>query len=138
MWLNRCVRMGIALCVTVAATSAFVRARIFFNPGAVAGPGMVSLPQVLQDNLGNNWRVFQGGWFQQNNNMPLYSQGAMLMVDGQNPNANVNTAKLDAKTGEIIFENLQGNGCTVTRRVYLDKAGGYIRYIDSFKNTQNA
>ena len=39
--------------------------------------------------------------------MPLYSQGAMLTIDGQNPNAGANSAKLDAKTGEIIFENLQ-------------------------------
>jgi len=62
----------------------------------------------------------------------------MLTVDGQNPNANVNAARLNPKTGEVIFENLQANGCTVTRRVYLDKVDGYIRYIDVFKNTQNA
>jgi len=126
------------MCLTVSATAQRARGRIFFNPGAVAGQGMVTLPHILQDNSGNNYRVFQGGWFQQNNNMPIYSQGAMLTVDGQNPNSNVNAATLDAKTGELVFENLQGNGCVVTRRVLLDKAGGYIRYIDIFKNTENA
>jgi hypothetical protein len=130
--------LTLVLCVTMGATAKFVRGRIFANGAGAAGPGMVGLPYMLQDNTGNNWRVYQGGWFQQNNNMPLYSQGAMLTIDGQAPNAGGNSARLDAKTGELIFENLQANGCTVTRRVSLDKPGGFIRYIDIFKNTTNA
>lgn len=106
--------------------------------GGPAGPGMVNLPYMMQDGRGANWRVYQGGWFQQNSNMPIYSQGAMLSVDGQNPTINSNAANLDAKTGELVFENLNAAGCSVTRHILLDKAGGYMRYIDVFKNTTNA
>jgi hypothetical protein len=111
-------------------------ARLVMNAGP-AGPGMVNLPHMMQDSSGNNYRIYQGGWFQQQNNMPQYSQGAMLSIDGQNPAATNNSAKLDAKTGDLIIENMQGGACTVTRYIHLDRAGGYIRYIDVFKNTQN-
>jgi small nuclear ribonucleoprotein (snRNP)-like protein len=126
----------LVLFVTIGVTGKVLQARNIFNPAVMGGQGMVGLPYMLQDNTGNNWRLYQGGWFQQNNNMPLYSQGAMLTVDGQNPNAGANAARLDAKTGEVVFENLQAGGCTVTRHVSLDKAGGFIRFIDVFKNTQ--
>jgi hypothetical protein len=123
------------LCGTFIAAGKFVQGRMIMGVG---GAGMVGLPYMFQDASGGAWRVYQGGWFQQNNNMPLFSQGAMLTVDGQNPNMNANTARLDPKTGELVFENLNTGGCTVTRRVLLDKAGPYIRYIDVFKNTGNA
>lgn len=114
----------------------FVRGRMIVP--AAGGPGMVGLPYMFQDGNGGVWRVYQGGWFQQNSNMPLYSQGAMLTVDGQGANMMGNTAKLDPKTGELIFENMNVNGCSVTRHVLLEKAGPYIRYIDVFQNTGNA
>ena len=126
----------VGLCVALAARGTLARG--MFIRGGAGGPGTVGLPYMMQDASGNNYRVYQGGWFQQNNNMPLYSQGAMLTVDGANPNATANNARLDAKTGELIFDNLSANGCTVTRHVSIDKAGGYIRYIDVFKNTSNA
>lgn len=114
------------------------RGRMIFN-GPAGGPGgMVGLPYMFQDASGGAWRVYQGGWFQQNSNMPLFSQGAMLTVDGQSPNMNANMAKFDPKEGELIFDNLNVNGCTVTRHIMLDKAGPSIRYIDVFKNTGNA
>ncbi|HEY2584822.1 MAG TPA: hypothetical protein VGI81_03535 [Tepidisphaeraceae bacterium] len=130
------VALSLSAMVAMAPAQAFRRRGMVNQP---AGPGgMVNLPYMLQDNNGGNWRVYQGGWFQQNSNMPLYSQGAMLTVDGQNPNVNSNTAKLDPKTGEVIFENMNAPGCSVTRYITLDKTGGYIRYIDVFKNTTNA
>lgn len=140
---QRRVMAGWAWAVALSAVAAaiapaqFVRGRLVAN--RPVGPnGQVNLPYMLQDNNGGNWRVYQGGWFQQNSNMPLYSQGAMLTIDGQNPNVNSNTAKLDPKTGELMFENMPCGGCSVTRYVTVDKAGGYIRYIDVFKNTTNA
>jgi hypothetical protein len=86
----------LVLFVTIGLAAKVLQARNFFNPAVMAGQGMVGLPYMLQDNTGNNWRLYQGGWFQQNNNMPLYSQGAMLTVDGQNPNAGANAARKPA------------------------------------------
>jgi hypothetical protein len=144
--MNRQRRVRVALAwagaLSVVAMVALAPAQAFRGRGFINRPvgpgGSVNLPYMLQDNNGGNWRVYQGGWFQQNSNMPLYSQGAMLTVDGQNPNVNNNTAKLDPKTGDLVFENLNAPGCSVTRYISLDKAGGYIRYIDVFKNTTNA
>ena len=135
---KRCLRLGLGLVlfVTVAGAAKMLQGRIFFNPNAGGGAGGVGLPYMMQDGSGNNWRVYQGGWFQQNNQMPLYAQGAMLTVDGQNPNGN--SAHLDQKTGDLVFENMNVNGCSVSRYINVDKSGGFIRYIDVFKNTGNA
>ena len=132
-WLKYALGMSLLFCASVPG-----RARMIFPNNGPAANGMVNLPYMMQDSSGNNWRIYQGGWFQQNNNMPLYSQGAMLTVNGQAANVVANQAKLDPKTGELIFENMTANGCTITRRILVDKAAGYIRYIDIFKNTQNA
>lgn len=133
-----CAWMIVLCAVSAASGQAFVRGRMIM-PGGPAGPGMVGLPYMFQDGSGGVWRVYQGGWFQQQSNMPLYSQGAMLTVDGQQPNMMGNSAKLDPKTGELIFENMNINGCSVTRHILLDKAvGPCIRYIDVFQNTGNA
>lgn len=130
--------LALLLCAPIPAPAqAFARGRFFPNNNPAAN-GVVNLPYMFQDGAGGSWRVYQGGWFQQNSNMPLYSQGAMLMIDGQAPNMMNNTARFDPKTGELIFDNLNANGCSVTRYVTLDKAGPYIRYIDVFKNTGGA
>src|SRR5213596_2754321 len=114
-----------------------VAARRMMRPGGPQpGPGgMINLPYMVNDNSGNQWRIYQGGWLQQTGNMPLYSQGAMLTVNGSQPNANSNTARVDPDTGELIFENLNANGMLITRRVLIDRDGGYVRYIDLVKNT---
>lgn len=128
----------LVLCVMTAASGQqVVRGRMIMPAGA-AGPGMVGLPYMFQDGSGGVWRVYPGGWFQQQSNMPLYSQGAMLTVDGQSANVMGNSAKLDPKTGELLFEDMNMNGCSVTRHILLDKGGPYIRYIDVFQNTGNA
>jgi hypothetical protein len=128
---------GIILCVAFICSAQVVRGRPFVNGIAGAGAnGMVNLPYLMNDNNGNNWRIYQGGWFQQNNNMPLYSQGGMLMINGQQVVHNNNQARLDPKTGELLLENLNANGCSITRRILIEKAGGYLRYIDVIKNTQ--
>jgi hypothetical protein len=136
---SRCPRIGLGviavLCLTLMATAPFASGQRFFPGGRAGGAGMVGLPHAFQDSSGNTWRIYQGGWFQQSNNMPLYSQGAMLTINGQAPNGN--QARLDAKTGELVMDNMAANGCTVTRHILLDKTGGYLRYIDVIKNTQN-
>ena len=110
------------------------QARRAVRPGVGPG-GQVNLPYVVADAAGNQWRIYQGGWLQQSGNMPVYSQGAMLSVNGAQPNMNQNFARLDAETGEVVFENMQANGLAVTRRVFVDRESNLVRYIDLIKNT---
>src|SRR3954470_130825 len=69
------------------------------RPGAVGPGGVVNLPYFVQDNKGNQWSVYQGGWLQQQGNQPLYSQGAQIMINGSQPNMNNNQGRVDEKTG---------------------------------------
>jgi hypothetical protein len=108
------------------------------RPGTVGPGGVVNLPYFVQDNKGNQWRVYQGGWLQQQGNMPLYSQGAQIMINGAQPNMNNNQGRMDDKTGELVLENLQAqNGLVVTRRIFVDKEQALVRYVDVIKNTGN-
>lgn len=128
-----CVALLAAVALVGAAEATMIQRRVF-NAGVGLG-GNVNLPYTVADNSGNQWRIYQGGWLQQSGNMPLYSQGAMLTVNGQQPNMNNNLARMDKATGEVVFENLAAQGFTVTRRVLVDKELGLVRYIDLIKNT---
>jgi len=134
------VTVGVLAVAGVVGAQAQVAARRMARPGMpAAGPGgVVNLPYIVADNTGSQWRVFQGGWLQQSGNMPLYSQGAMLTVNGAQPATNNNTARVDTDTGELVFENMTANGLAITRRVLVDKDAGYVRYIDLVKNTTGA
>src|SRR5262249_23307401 len=102
---------------------------------AARPPGSVNLPYTVNDNSGNQWVIYQQGWLRQQGNMPLFSQAAMLMINGNQPNSNNNTpARLDDKTGEVVMENLNAVGVIVTRRIQVNRAQGYVRYIDVLKN----
>ncbi len=105
------------------------------RPNSVVG-GVVNLPFMMNDNNGAQWRIYQNGWLQQVGNMPIYSQGASILVNGNQPAQNNNQARFDEKTGEVVLDNLNGNGFTVTRRILINKDEGYVRYIDIIKNTQ--
>ncbi|CAN5704343.1 hypothetical protein BH09PLA1_BH09PLA1_08200 [soil metagenome] len=98
--------------------------------------GMVNLPYTVTDTAGNQWMIYQGGWMQQRGNQPVYSQSAMLQINGNGIQNNTNQAKLEEKTGEVVFENMNSNvpGVTITRRVLVDAREGYLRYIDIFHN----
>src|SRR5688572_8682235 len=86
----------------------------------LAGDGAVHLPYTVNDNTGNNWMIYQGGWLQQQGNQPVYSQGAMLTINGGQPNMQQNTARLDEKTGELVLENMNANNnVLVTRRILV-------------------
>jgi len=89
---------------------------------ALAPGGNVNLPYNVTDSQGNQLNIYQGGWVQMQGNQPLFSQGGMLNINGNQPNMRNNTARLDDKTGEIVFENMNAqNGFTVTRRILIDK-----------------
>ncbi|HEV2296030.1 MAG TPA: hypothetical protein VGR35_19450 [Tepidisphaeraceae bacterium] len=111
-------------------------ARRVAGPGAVAAGGMVNLPYPVSDNAGNQWFVYQGGWLQQQGNNQIYSQGAQLQINGQQPSGRNNQARLDEKTGEVIFENMNAQALQVTRRILPMRDEGAMRYIDIIKNPQ--
>ncbi|HEV7299090.1 MAG TPA: hypothetical protein VGN72_06965 [Tepidisphaeraceae bacterium] len=99
---------------------------------AVAARGTVNLPHLLPDKTGNQWQIYQNGWFRQQGNVPVYSQGGQLIVNGNNPNMTNNIAKVDAETGEIVLENMQANAISVTRRIKVNEEDGSLRIIDIF------
>lgn len=101
-----------------------------------AGPGSVSLPFAMTDNSGQQWMFYQGGWFQQQGNRSLFSQGAMLQINGNQPNQPNNAARRDDKTGEIVFDDLPIANVLLTRRILVDPEQGVARYIDVLRNPQ--
>jgi hypothetical protein len=132
---------AVAAVVFVATTAALARQRMMIAPAAGGPPGaggMVNLPYQVQDNTGTTWMLYGSGWLQQQGNMPMFSQAAILHVNQNQPTMTVNQAKVDAKTGEVIFENMPCQNVTVTRRIKLDKDAGVARFIDILKNTQGA
>ena len=123
----------ISCCATI--TSAQPRA---IRAANVRG-GVQQLPYRANDADGNQWVVQNGGWLQQTGNMPIYSQGGMIMINGNQPtpgaapgNAPV---RVDEKTGELVFERMNLNGILVTRRVLVNKDESYVRMIDILKNS---
>lgn len=132
-----CATVAVGSCLTP--TEAQLARRIL---PAIAGQpqGNINLPYTIGDNQGNQWMIHQYGQLQQQGNTPVYSQGAMLQINGQYPQQRGNVARLDAKTGELIIENLNltsAPGVTLTRRISFDKEEGSVRYIDIFRNASN-
>lgn len=129
-----------AVCVPIAAVGQPI-VRVGVARGAAGQPGTVGLPYRMTqaDAQGNGYFIYQGGWFQQQGNMPQYSEGGLLMVNGNQPNMTNNLAKLEPD-GELVLENMntQQAGCTVTRRLMVDRDNGWVRIVDVFKNTTNA
>ena len=131
----------IALCVPSAAVAQFRALPQRMAPG----PGAVRLPYQVADASGTTWMIYHMGMLQQQGAAQIYSQGAMLTINGNQPVSRANTARLDEKTGEVIVENLAfaggppggGAGVQLTRRILINKEEGYARYVDVFKNTQN-
>ena len=133
---NRIRVLAVLLAPVVAcgALASAARAQVIQRRLMNAAGGNVNLPHTVPDNNGTQWRIYPGGWLQQSGNMPLYSQGAMLVVNGAQPQMNNNVARLDNETGEVVFENMQVQNFAVTRRVLVDKEINFVRYIDLVKN----
>jgi len=98
--------------------------------------GSQNLPFSTNDNDGNQWLIQPGGWIQSRGNMPIYQQGAMLTINGNQPAAPNNQARWDEKTGELVLDNLKAGQINVTRRIYFNKDESYVRYVDVLRNTQ--
>lgn len=130
---------AIAFCLTAAMATLCPAERLMrILPGGAAGPGTVNLPYVWNDNTGNQWQFYQQGQFQHSGNMPVYSQGAMLMINGAYPQGRANQARMDDKTGELVFENLACGQVAITRRVLFNRDEGWVRYVDILRNTGGA
>ena len=69
---------------------------------APAAGGTVTLPYLVSESGGNQWRIFQGGWLQQQGNQPLYSQGAMLLINGNQVSQNNNEGASTPKPGNWL------------------------------------
>lgn len=130
-----------AACAPIAAVGQPIAVRGPLVRGGGGQPGQVGLPyRMMQaDAQGNGYFIYQGGWFQQQGNIPQYSEGGLLMVNGNPPNMTNNMAKLEPD-GEVVIENMntQQQGCTVTRRLLIDRDNGWVRIVDVFKNSTNA
>ncbi len=135
--LDRTIMALVVICVTCATYVTCSTVALAQRHKPAPGPGMVNLPYMTTDNQGNQWMIYQGGWLQQRGNQPVYSQSAMIQINGNAIQNNTNQTKVDEKTGEIVFENMNSNvqGVTITRRVQIEARDGYVRYIDIFKNT---
>ena len=131
------VATGLVLAALALPTEAKAQVRAMARRivGNQPASGAVNLPYSVNDNTGNQWFFYQYGQFQQQGNMPVYSQGAMLQVNNQYPQARNNQARLDDKSGELIFENMAVGGVSLTRRILINKEEGWVRYIDIVKNT---
>jgi hypothetical protein len=102
----------------------------------VAAPGMINLPYTSGDIQGSQWIVYQPGMIRMQGNMPVFAVAGQLLINGNQPNMQNNQARMDDKTGEIILENMNAAGFTVTRRVLFNNEDNYARVIDVIKNTQ--
>lgn len=114
--------------------------RVRERPDAPAVPAGVSvnLPHAIQGGDGQQWLIQRGGWLQQQGNMPVFAQAAMLNINGAGPQGNANRATVDKETGELIIEGLQIGGFGLTRRVLVNREENYVRYIDILRNRAGA
>src|SRR6478735_1305805 len=105
--------MALVVAIACLATRSPAQRRIVAGPNHMAGPGVVNLPYMINDPSTGIWRIYNGGWMQQQGGMSLVGQGAMLMINGQQVNQNNNQGKLDEKTGELVLEGMTSNGITI-------------------------
>jgi hypothetical protein len=102
------------------------------DPG---GSRIVNLPFNMADNSGNRWMIYQQGMLRQQGNA-LFSQGAVLMINGSSMAASSNQGRIDDKSGELVIDNLQTGTIQVSRRIHVNAQQSYVRYIDVFRSTQ--
>src|SRR5258706_8347050 len=128
--------LAVVLAVPASAQPFARRAIGGFGAGAATtGKGAVNLPYrpPQNDALGNSWFVYQGGWFRQQGNMPVYSEGSQLLINNNQPTMSSNQGRLE-ENGEVVLENRSAQGCTITRRIMFGKEDGIVRVVDVFKN----
>src|SRR4051812_36385885 len=125
------------------ATKAAIALLLLLSSTTLAAPkpqpgGTVNLPYTPPDGKSPAWIIQQGGWIQQRRvgaDESIYSQGAMLTIDQNNPSQTTNQGRLDPKTGELTLDTFQPmNGVQVSRRFQIRRDDDLLRCIDVFKN----
>jgi hypothetical protein len=96
-----------------------------------------TLPYMLNGGDGSQYFIQRGGWFGQQGNVPVFSQAAMLMTNGQPFPQNQQNVRMDGDDVVIDGIPVPGGGATLTRRIHLDAEAGYIRYADVFSSNAN-
>ena len=134
----KCARLAVILlgCAILFGANHPASAQPFRRIGRPLQPGMINLPYTSTDNQGTQWMVYQPGMLRMQGNMPVFAQAGQLILNGNQPNMMNNQARLDEKTGELILENMQAAGLTVTRRILFNNDDAYIRVIDIIQNNQ--
>src|SRR5215217_9119342 len=90
-----------------------------------AADQLVNLPYTQAGTDGNSWMVHYYGYLQQQGNMPVYSSGGVLTLNGTSAsNRMQRQGKIDGKTGELIIDNLVIGTFSVTRRFQFNKDEG--------------
>ena len=134
----KCARLAVIFlgCAILFGANHPASAQPFRRIGRPLQPGMINLPYTSTDNQGTQWMVYQPGMLRMQGNMPVFAQAGQLILNGNQPNMMNNQARLDEKTGELILENMQAAGLTVTRRILFNNDDAYIRVIDIIQNNQ--
>ncbi len=100
---------------------------------------IIQLPYQFSDNSGNQWLVYHQGQLQQQGNQPIFSQTAMMNVNGSQMKSPPNQqAMLDDKTREVTISVDQKTSLKVQRRIKMDEETGIVRIIDLFDNQNNS
>jgi hypothetical protein len=134
MFRSHLMAAGLVFALILSIGQSPARARVVRTlPG---GGSMISLPHNVTDSQGNQWMIYPSGYVQVQGNQPLYGQAGTLQINGAGTSVRNNQARLDPKTGEVIFENMSANGFTVTRRILIDKENALARYVDIIKNNK--
>lgn len=124
----------LATAATPVAAQRVADRRVEAENAAAGGGATVNLPHVVPGGDGQQWMIQRGGWLQQQGNMPVFAQAAMLNINGAGPQGNANRATQDKQSGELVIDGLQIGGLALTRRVLINREENYVRYIDVLRN----
>lgn len=130
-------RFSALLWVALAALGGAARAQLMPIMPNVGTPqdGPMNLPFMTTDNAGSMWCIYGDGALRQQMGPAVFAQGGMLTIDGNNFNVPNNQGNFQTKTNELILQNDQMNGLSVTRRIMFDKENGSVRYLDVLHNS---
>jgi len=98
----------------------------------IKSDGTVSFLWTTTDSVGGKWDINSNGTVNDGVN-DTYDGGMNLIVGGSNFNFS-GQGKINKQRNEVEIGPWNWNNVKVYRRVYVDKKGGYCRWIDIFEN----
>ena len=100
--------------------------------GAVAGKP-IQLPYQITDQQGNTWLFNPDGSLGQTE-QNLFTSGGRLTVDGAQYGNGTNQASFDSRHNTLSFPAATMSGLKVSRRVDLNPARGWCRFVELLEN----